>query len=426
MFLAVETSYAYKHDNKDYLAYIKEHAWFFILLTVVFGAITGVGIWWTIGLASPLATETLIHTFVFAWAMEYVFFALEIISAFLFYYYWDKLPPKTHQIIGWIYAISAWISLVLIASITAFMLNSGTWTQNHDFWAGFFNPQFIPQTIARTGGAMLLASLYVYLHAALRAKHHDPDLVTLIGHRSTRPGLLGAVLVTLGGIWWFFALPESSKDLLAAASALNIMMVLIFAATIIVFVMLYLGPYRNPGWITLGFAMLLFSFGLVAIGAGEFVREAVRKPFIIYNIVLANQITPEEVEPLRGSGYLEGGVWTNAYITEHYPEAISSNGEIDEATLLALPEADRIKIGEVLFQYHCNDCHASSMGLVPLGMMTQGWTREMILDVAKDPHTTRFFMPHFAGTAEESELLADYIQSISDPSPSGMDMGTEP
>ena len=37
--------------NETYLAYLKEHAWFFILLTVVFGAITGVGIWWTIGLA---------------------------------------------------------------------------------------------------------------------------------------------------------------------------------------------------------------------------------------------------------------------------------------------------------------------------------------------------------------------------------------
>ncbi len=38
--------------------------------TVVFGAISGVGIWWTIGLASPLATDMLIRTFVFGWATE--------------------------------------------------------------------------------------------------------------------------------------------------------------------------------------------------------------------------------------------------------------------------------------------------------------------------------------------------------------------
>jgi hypothetical protein len=128
----------------------------------------------------------------------------------------------------------------------AFMLNPGEWTQNHDFWTGFFNPQFIPQTIARTGGSMLLASLYVYLHAAIQSKRHNPELMTLISYRSTRPGLLGAMLVTLGGIWWFLALPESSRASLAAASTLNIMMMVIFAATILVFVMLYLGP---PGWI---------------------------------------------------------------------------------------------------------------------------------------------------------------------------------
>jgi len=111
MFLAVEAHYAHRNQDRPYLAYLRDHAWFFILLTVVFGAITGVGIWWTIGLASPLATEALIHIFVFGWAMEYVFFVIEIASAFLFYYFWDRLPPKTHTIFGYIYAVSAWISL---------------------------------------------------------------------------------------------------------------------------------------------------------------------------------------------------------------------------------------------------------------------------------------------------------------------------
>jgi len=81
-FLAVETGFAYRSKNTAYLGYLKRHAWFFILITVVYGAITGVGIWWTIGLASPLATETLIHNFVFGWAIEYVSFIVEIISAF--------------------------------------------------------------------------------------------------------------------------------------------------------------------------------------------------------------------------------------------------------------------------------------------------------------------------------------------------------
>jgi hypothetical protein len=117
--------------------------------------------------------------------------------------------------------------------------------------------------------------------------------------------LLGAVLVTIGGVWWFLGLPASARAALAAASSLNILMLLIFAVTLVVFAMLYLGPYRNPGWITPGFAILLFTFGLAAIGTGEFLREAIRKPYIVYGVVLSNQIFADEVPRLRQSGYLE-------------------------------------------------------------------------------------------------------------------------
>jgi cytochrome bd-type quinol oxidase subunit 1 len=144
LFLAVEAGYAYRHRDHEYLGYLRRHARFFILLTVVFGAISGVGIWWTIGLASPLATEVLIRTFVFGWATEWVFFVVELSAAFIFYYFWGVLAPKLHLAIGWIYAGAAWISLVLITGITAFMLHSGEWLEQGTFWSAFFNPQFIP------------------------------------------------------------------------------------------------------------------------------------------------------------------------------------------------------------------------------------------------------------------------------------------
>lgn len=420
LFLAVETRHAYRTGNRDYLAYLKDHAWFFILITVVYGAITGVGIWWTIGLASPLATEMLIHTFVFGWAIEYVTFILEIVSAFVFYYYWDKLDPKTHQIVGWIYAVSAWLSLVIITGITAFMLNPGAWPQNRSFWTGFFNPQFAPQVLARTGGAFLLASLYVYLHAAFRVK--DNALRDLIAARSARPALLGSVLVVLGGLGWLAFLPPSARAALAAASVLNVLMVLIFALTIAVFVMLYLGPYRNPGWLSPGFALLFFGAGLAAISTGEYIREAVRKPYVVYNVVMSNQILPEEIPRLRQTGYLEGGTWTRAYVARHYPQVMEGDRVI-EGRLLRLPEADQVKLGEVLFQYHCNDCHAVRAGYSAVGQMVRGWTPEMIRVVVQHPEKAHFFMPPWAGTPEEAELLTKYLASIAPPHPSGMYYG---
>jgi cytochrome bd-type quinol oxidase subunit 1/mono/diheme cytochrome c family protein len=418
LFLAMETGHAYRTGNQEYANYLKRHARFFILLTVVLGAITGVGIWWTIGLASPLSTGVLIQTFVFGWAIEWVFFVIEIVAGFIFYYRWGKLPQRTHLTMGWIYGIAAWISLVLITGITAFMLNPGAWLQQQNFWVGFFNPQFIPQTIARTGGALLLSSLYVYMHASLAVK--DPELHHLVEKRSTRPALLGAVLILVGGAGWYVFLPESAQAALSAAAVLNVFVALVFMATVAVFVLLYLGPYRNPGWLSPGFAAALMLFGFVAFATGEFIREAVRKPYVIYNVVLGNQIFPEEVAQLRKTGFLEGGVWTKAFVAEHYPAVVDDNGQLDESRMLELDPADRLALGEALFQHHCNDCHAVQSGYSAVGPIIRGWTPEMLESMTLRLHEHHFFMPPWAGTQEEAELLAEYLASIAPPRPEGM------
>src|SRR5208283_1262822 len=114
----------------------------------------------------------------------------------------------------------------------------------------------------------------------------------------------------------------------ASAAVLNVLMALIFALTVIVFFLLYVGPYRNPGWLSPGFAGSLCLFGIAAFSTGEFIREAVRKPFVVYNVVLGNQITPDQVAPLRSGGYLEGGLWTKSFVAEQYPNTLV-HGRID-------------------------------------------------------------------------------------------------
>jgi len=417
LFFAVETSYAYKTGNREYLAYLRRHAPFFILLTVVFGAITGVGIWWTIGLASPLATEVLIRTFVFGWATEWVFFVIELTAAFIFYYYWGRLAPRVHQIVAWIYAIAAWISLVLITGITAFMLHPGQWLDSPSFWTGFFNPQFIPQVISRTGGAILLSSLYVYLHSSLVLR--EGEIRSLIIRRSTRPAFLGAALITLGGIAWLVFLPQSARLALEAAAVLTVLTVLIFALTVVVFALLYIGPYRNPNWMTPGFAGSLFLFGLAAFSTGEFIREAVRKPYIVYGVVLGNQVLEKEVPELRRNGFLQSGRWTRTYVTEHYPETIQ-DGRIVSSRLLALPESDRKHLGQVIFMHHCNDCHAAESGYSAVGPILFSRPRPMLVDMIRHVHETHYFMPPWSGTSEEAEVLADYLLTIAPERPKGI------
>ena len=64
----------------------------------------------------------------------------------------------------------------------------------------------------------------------------------MIASRSARPALLGAVLITVGGIGWYYFLPASAAATLASAAALNVLMALIFALTVVVFFLLVLRP----------------------------------------------------------------------------------------------------------------------------------------------------------------------------------------
>ena len=246
----------------------------------------------------------------------------------------------------------------------------------------------------------------------------------MIASRSARPALLGAVLITAGGLAWLYWLPESARMSLSAAAVLNVLVALIFALTIVVFVLIYLGPYRNPGWLSPGFAGSLCLFGIAAFSAGEFIREAVRKPFVVYNVVLGNQVLPQagaRTAPDRLPGGRPAG--PSAFVKEHYPQALV-DGRIDGNLLLDLPPDARVVLGRVLFQYHCNDCHAASEGYSALGGLLQGRSRGLVYSRIEHLDAV-LFMPPWCGTPQEAELLTDYLMTINPPRPGGMLIGTE-
>ena len=61
---------------------------------------------------------------------------------------------------------------------------------------------------------------------------YDPrsELHKLIESRSTRPALLGAMMIVAGGMGWYF-LPPSAQAVIYSASVLNVLMAVIFAVT---------------------------------------------------------------------------------------------------------------------------------------------------------------------------------------------------
>ncbi|MCL4807473.1 MAG: cytochrome ubiquinol oxidase subunit I, partial [Thermoanaerobaculia bacterium] len=140
---ALETA-AVKRNDRPLRDLVKRSSMILLLVSTVFGAISGVGIWFTIGVVHPAATSSLIHTFVWAWATEWTFFLLEVVAALAWVATWDKVSPRTHLFLIWIYAFAAFMSLVVIQGILGFMLTPGKFPATFSFWDGFLNPTYLP------------------------------------------------------------------------------------------------------------------------------------------------------------------------------------------------------------------------------------------------------------------------------------------
>ena len=91
---------------------------------------------------------------------KWVFFFVEIAAALIYAYNWDTLDRRTHLIIGWIYFVAAWASLVVINGIITYMLTPGRWLETRNFWSGFFNPTYWLSLFIRTAMAVGLAGIF--------------------------------------------------------------------------------------------------------------------------------------------------------------------------------------------------------------------------------------------------------------------------
>ena len=140
LLIAVTETLAVKRGDGEMRNLAKRASLVLILFSTVFGAISGVAIWVVAGLISPAAISALIRNYVWGWAIEWVFFFIEIVAALVYYATWDKISKRVHVMIGWIYFIAAYLSLVVINGIVTFMLTPGEWLTTGAFWDGFFNP----------------------------------------------------------------------------------------------------------------------------------------------------------------------------------------------------------------------------------------------------------------------------------------------
>ncbi len=377
-----------RENSQAILDFTKRHARFFLLLTMVFGSISGVGIWFIIALVNPAATSLLIHIFVFGWAAEWVFFVVEISAAFVYFYMFGRMDSATHLKVGWLYFISAWLSLFLINGIICFMLTPGDWLENGSFWSGFFNPSFWPSLLFRTCIALMLAGVYGYLSASFTKDETVKTAMTRFSAKWSLPALLGAIPA---GAWYVAVLPEPAKALvlgksptIVAAGKWGLAAVAVVVALSLIFGVL------KPSLNTRLTALVTMCGALVLLGSFEWIREAARRPYAVNEVVYSNMIYKKDLATINAEGYLQKAVWIEDRI---------------------LGPDSRVKAGEELFLQQCYACHTLGGGNNDLVPLTSHMSYKALVSYLGKIHQVRYFMPPFAGTQQEAEALAAFIAS---------------
>ncbi|MGD9253014.1 MAG: cytochrome ubiquinol oxidase subunit I [Holophagae bacterium] len=458
LLIVVTEAISVRRDDPELRELARRSSLVLILVSTVFGAISGVGIWVVAGLISPATISALIHTYVWGWAIEWVFFILEIVAALIYYTTWNKISKRAHLLVGWLYFIGAYLSLVIINGIITFMLTPGRWLETRAFWDGFFNPTYWPSLLLRTGIVILMATAFMVFPALKATAERRTDLLRYLGW-----WMVGGALVSYAGYrWWEAVLPETVRNLflgaepalVALASTRSFTLWSLTVALLVGLVILVAAPRMARTFTALVMAAAAFAF----FGGYERLREGTRKPFLIHSHLFSNGLLVRDISAVNDEGILARSGWTARGAEDSltagrhiFRTQCSSCHTLDgyQSIRQALPTySDMVAVAAAtdgsVFHSECAACHpdmsademremlppAAEMAEDPemIHDLNQGMIymavselHEMGLVYAETPQgelidTSAFsssYMPPFVGTDGELEALVEYLVSLS-------------
>ena len=358
-----------------------------VLVSFVTGALTGVGMWFTSIQVSPRTIGLMVDEFHWIWAIEWLFFSLEITAGYTFYRFGPRLHDRVRMRLLVVYAVAAWGSLFWINGILSWQLTPGSWLESGSLWAGFFNPSFFPSLLFRTIVAMTLAGLAACVVVNAMTGLTRDERAALI--QRAAHFLAPMVLMPVLGAWYMWVIPADSRSWLMGGSiAMTLFLGMAAGASVIIAGYAIVGLLRQKLYINGATATVLVALAFVATAGGEFVREGARKPYTVRQVLYSNSIAPHELAHLRAVGSVTGDPYP-LRDRERYP-------------------SEQLRLGAKVYRLQCSVCHtmAGANGIVHLA---GSWSPEQLrLNTAKLQHT-KAFMPPFAGNAVEVEALVQLI-----------------
>ena len=359
-----------------------------VLISFVFGALTGVSMWFTTIQVGPRTIGLMVDQFHWLWATEWTFFCLEVAAGYAFYRYGTRLTDRTRFSLLATYSFAAWMSLFWINGILSWQLTPAGWLSTHDVWQGMFNPSFWPSLIFRTISSLSEAGLFACLIINF-VPHWTREQKASMFNQAFR-FLVPMTLMPVVGAWYFGVVPEDSREWVFGESvAMNMFLMISVGASVLIGIYAAVMLINRRMFLNGTTSLLLIVLALAATAGGEFVREGMRKPYTVRNMLYSNSITESEAAELRKKG---------SVASDPYPLR-------DEASY---PNRQLV-VGAKVYRMQCAVCHTEDGANGLLGL-TKTWTPEQQrLNIAQ-LQRTKPFMPPFAGPPEELESLVQWLR----------------
>lgn len=286
--------------------------------------------------------------------------------------------------IGWIYFVAAWMSLFVINGIITYQLTPGRWLQTHSIWDGLFNPTYWPSLFLRTSMSVLLAGVF----GLITARSERGEVRERVYRWAGQWMVAGSVLLPILAWWYYSRFPDFSRALLGGdlpAAKHPIRMGLLSAVLIFVLGLVF-AVWKPRAMRTPVIALLvLCAFSLMA--SGEYLREFVRKPWVINGYIYANGVRAMEIPHLQQAGFAPGAAFTTT----------------DDRT--------SIEYGRDLFVAQCGSCHTVD-GYRSMRKRVYGWDPAFAAAMLSHIHLVRGAMPQFAGNEQDRQALGKYLASL--------------
>jgi cytochrome c553 len=405
IFFAYLTNHAHRHNKPELLEFIRRYGLFLLVFSYVLGSITGPGIWFATTVASPRGISSLIHSFVWMWATEWVFFVIEVVGVYMLVYLAGRIDVKTHTRIAVIFGLTSYTTMLVIVGILSFMMWPGMpqWSETGGVLNAFFGPNTFAQLGMRTA---FMFAITAVVGGIVAGSFKDAEQKKLIGRKLAILGIVSTLIGAAMLQWYLATLPETAEVVLQNRLPEHFPIALMTAVggSLAYFALTLVQPRALVSGVAAVMTVVILVFGL---WPEEVARESIRKPWVAGQYVYSNQVVgrdvpsmgvKSEIPTIEAHGFLKSHV----FLPEHLRNVTDDN---------------RVEAGRALALTTCSNCHSlSTTGMRPLHRYFAGTHTEsdvaQYLQAALSGGNT-LYMPQIPLNDVEARALAAFIQSLS-------------